>query len=56
MSLQLDTPIIDLSLHGVAHLSHFMAKKLAAAVASYADKSDASTATVEDLLNYFPVR
>lgn len=56
MSLQLDTPIIDLSLHGVAHLSHFMAKKLAAAVASYADKSDASTATVEDLLNYFPAR
>lgn len=56
MSLQLDTPIIDLSLHGVAHLSHFMAKKLAAAVASYTDKSDASTATVEDLLNYFPVR
>jgi len=33
-----------------------MAKKLAAAVASYADKSDASTANVEDLLNYFPIR
>lgn len=56
MSLRLDTPIIDLSHHGVAHLSHFMAKKLAAAVASYADKSDASTANVEDLLNYFPIR
>lgn len=56
MSLRLDTPITDLSHHGVAHLSHFMAKKLAAAVASYADKSDASTANVEDLLNYFPIR
>ena len=31
-------------------------EKLAAAVASFADKSDPADAMVEDLLNYFPMR
>lgn len=56
MSLLLDTPIIELYRHGTANLSQFMAKKLAAAAAAYAEKSEPSDATVNDLLNYFPMR
>ncbi|HLA95790.1 MAG TPA: hypothetical protein VK612_08720, partial [Pyrinomonadaceae bacterium] len=56
MPLQIDTPIIELHRHGVAKLSQFMSKKLALAVAGYADKSDPATVTLEDLLNYFPSR
>ena len=56
MPLSLDTPIIDLHRHGIAHLSQFMAKKLAAAVALFAEKGEPAGATVEDLLNYFPMR
>ncbi len=33
-----------------------MSRKLAIAVAGFANKTDASEATVEDLLNYFPMR
>lgn len=56
MSLKIDTPIIELYRHGVAHLSQFMSRKLAMAVAGFADKSDLTEATVEDILNYFPMR
>lgn len=56
MSLRLDTPIVDLPKFGVAHLSQYMAKKLAVAVAGFADKSEVEDARVEDLLNYFPSR
>ena len=56
MSLILDTPITDLHRHAIALLSAYMSKKLAAAVAAFAEKSDPSDATVEDLLNYFPMR
>lgn len=56
MALGLETRITDLPQHGVAHLTQFMAKKLAAAVAVVAEKSDAADANVEDLLNYFPMR
>ncbi len=56
MSLILDTPILELHRHAIAHLSAYMSKKLAAAVALFADKSDPADATVEDLLNYFPMR
>ena len=56
MPLALETPIPDLHRHEIAHLSAYMSKKLAAAVAAFAEKSEPSDATVEDLLNYFPVR
>jgi ATP-dependent DNA helicase RecG len=56
MQLTLNTPILDLHRQEVAHLSAYMSKKLAAAVAGFAEKSEPSGATVEDLLNYFPMR
>ena len=54
--LTLDTPILDLHRHDIAHLSAYMSKKLAAAVAGFAEKGDPADAVVEDLLNYFPMR
>jgi ATP-dependent DNA helicase RecG len=56
MGLKLQTPILDLHLHNVAGLSAFLSKKLAAAIGGFADKGDPAETTVEDLLNYFPVR
>lgn len=56
MKLSLTTRIIELAQHGIAGLSQHMSRKLAAAVANVAAKSDVDEATVEDLLNYFPVR
>jgi ATP-dependent DNA helicase RecG len=56
MALTLDTPIIDLHRHAVSKLSAAMARKLAIAVASESAKADLTEATVEDLLNYFPMR
>ncbi len=56
MTLTLATRIIDLTKHEIAGLSAAMSRKLAAAVANYAAKSEASDATAEDLLNYFPMR
>lgn len=54
--IKLETPIIRFHELGIANLSEAMARKLALAVATYSNKSDASDATVEDLLNYFPTR
>lgn len=56
MKLILKTPVIELHEHDIAHLSASMSRKLAIAVAGYAAKSDATSVTVEDLLNYFPMR
>ena len=56
MALTLDTPIIELHTHGISKLSAAMARKLAIAVAGESAKSDLTEATVEDLLNYFPMR
>ena len=56
MKLRFDTPIFDLSRHGIAGLSHLMAKKLAIAVASAAERTDPAEATVADLLEYYPAR
>ncbi|MEP7074310.1 MAG: ATP-dependent DNA helicase RecG [Acidobacteriota bacterium] len=56
MTLTLNTPIVDLAINKVAFLSTAMAKKLAASVAQHSAKTDLTTATVEDLLNYFPMR
>lgn len=56
MKLQLNTPIIDLHKYEIANLSLAMSRKLAMAVAVFAFKTDLTDATVEDLLNYFPMR
>ena len=56
MPLNLNTPILDFYKHEIAGLSPAMAKKLAMAVAVFTYKNDLSEATVEDLLNYFPMR
>jgi ATP-dependent DNA helicase RecG len=56
MPLTLATPIIELHSHGIAKLSAAMARRLAMAAASYADKNEPADATVEDLLYYFPMR
>ncbi|MBX3243491.1 MAG: ATP-dependent DNA helicase RecG [Acidobacteria bacterium] len=56
MNLELSTPIIDLHKYNGVHVSAWMSKKLASAVAGSAGKADATDATVEDLLNYFPSR
>lgn len=56
MKLNLNTPILELTGFDTAKLSTAMARKLALAVAGFAYKNDLSEATVEDLLNYFPMR
>ena len=56
MNLSPDTPILELYRYGIAKLSAAMSRKLAAAVAVFAGKSDPAAAVVEDLLNYFPMR
>ncbi len=56
MKLDLQTPLLDLYKFEIAKLSQAMARKLAMAVAVFSYKSDVSEATVEDLLNYFPMR
>jgi ATP-dependent DNA helicase RecG len=56
MSISIQTPIVELHSNGIAGLSKAMSRKLAAAVASHAVKTEVDGATVEDLLNYFPMR
>lgn len=56
MKLSLKTPLIELHGYEIANLSQAMARKLALAVATVADKTDASDSTIEDLLNYLPMR
>jgi len=56
MKLQLNTPLIELNQYEIANLSQAMARKLAMAVANFSFKTDLTDATVEDLLNYFPMR
>jgi ATP-dependent DNA helicase RecG len=55
-ALTLQTSIIDFHKLGTANLSNAMARKLALAVATAAGKSDVTESTVEDLLNYLPMR
>jgi ATP-dependent DNA helicase RecG len=54
--INLRTPIIKFHKFGVAKLSEAMARKLALAVATVAGQTDVTEATVEDLLNYLPMR
>ncbi|HKP71443.1 MAG TPA: DEAD/DEAH box helicase, partial [Pyrinomonadaceae bacterium] len=56
MSLSLDTPIIALAGHGIPRFGQPTARRLALALASLSGKRDAGEATIEDLLNYLPMR
>ncbi|MFL6257944.1 MAG: ATP-dependent DNA helicase RecG [Pyrinomonadaceae bacterium] len=56
MSLTLDTPVLHLAEQGIARLGVQMSRRLALALAHVAGKADAGEVTVEDLLNYLPMR
>ncbi|HEX8721200.1 MAG TPA: ATP-dependent DNA helicase RecG [Pyrinomonadaceae bacterium] len=56
MSLSLDTPVLGLAEQGIARLGAQTARRLALALANVAGKRDAAEVTVEDLLNYLPMR
>lgn len=56
MKINLNTPLIELHQFDFMKLTNAMSRKLATAVAVYAYKNDIGDATVEDLLNYFPMR
>ncbi len=56
MTLKLQTPLVELHQFDIVNLSQAMARKLAMAVAGFTYKNDITEATVEDLLNYFPMR
>jgi len=56
MNLKAETSVLEFSTFGVAHLTAAMARKLAVALAGFANKSDPNLVTAEDLLNYFPAR
>jgi ATP-dependent DNA helicase RecG len=52
----LNTPVVELYRFGIPRFGQGMARKLGLALASLAAKTDATEATVEDLLNYLPMR
>ncbi len=56
MKLKLHTLLVELHQFDIVNLSQAMARKLAMAVANFTYKNDITEATVEDLLNYFPMR
>lgn len=56
MSLSPDTPVLQLSQHGIARLGAQTARKLALALANVSGKGDAGEVVIEDLLNYLPMR
>ncbi|HEV2762802.1 MAG TPA: hypothetical protein VGV38_07405, partial [Pyrinomonadaceae bacterium] len=56
MSLSLTTPLVLLHKHGVPRMGQATARRLALAVATHSAKGDAADATVEDLINYLPMR
>ena len=56
MKLSLTTPLFKLHEFDAVGLSVAMAKKLAMAAANFSNKTELTEATVEDLLNYFPMR
>jgi ATP-dependent DNA helicase RecG len=56
MSLSLDTPVPHLAQHGIPRLGAQTARRLALALANVSGKSDAGEVSVEDLLNYLPMR
>jgi ATP-dependent DNA helicase RecG len=56
MSLTLATPALQLSKFGVPRFGQPSARRLALALAAASGKHDAGEVTVEDLLNYLPMR
>ena len=56
MSLTLDTPILELAQADIPRFGPLSARRLALALAALSGKRDAREATVEDLLNYLPMR
>ncbi|HYG10672.1 MAG TPA: ATP-dependent DNA helicase RecG [Pyrinomonadaceae bacterium] len=54
--LTLDTPILSLTGHGIPRFGQPTARRLGLALANLAGKRDAGEATIEDLLNYLPMR
>ena len=54
--VKLDTPVVELYRFGVPRFGQPTARRLALAVAQVSAKADAKEATVEDLLNYLPMR
>ena len=56
MKLTLTTPILELPRHEVAKLTTALSRKLAVALAGFANKTSPDNVTVEDLLNYLPSR
>jgi ATP-dependent DNA helicase RecG len=56
MSLSLDTPILSLTGQGIPRFGQPTARRLGLALASLYGKREAGEATVEDLLNYLPMR
>ncbi|HEY0406482.1 MAG TPA: hypothetical protein VGC89_12195, partial [Pyrinomonadaceae bacterium] len=54
--LTLDTPIVELYRFGIPRFGQGMARKLGLALATLAVKTDATDATIEDLINYLPMR
>jgi len=56
MSLSLDTPILTLPGHGIPRFGLPTARRLALALAALSGKREAEEASVEDLLNYLPMR
>ncbi|MGI8654193.1 MAG: ATP-dependent DNA helicase RecG [Pyrinomonadaceae bacterium] len=55
-SIRLDTPVVELYRFGITRFGQPTARKLALALAALAGKTDAMQATIEDLLNYLPMR
>ncbi len=55
-AISLNTPIEDLHSFKIARLGQILSQKLAKALASQTHKKNSAEATVEDLLNYFPMR
>jgi ATP-dependent DNA helicase RecG len=54
--LRLHTPIEELHKFGLPRFGQILAHKLALAVASHSNQKDANRATIDDLLNYLPMR
>ncbi len=55
-SIRLDTPVVELYRFGITRFGQPTARKLALALAALAGKTDATEATIEDLLDYLPMR
>jgi ATP-dependent DNA helicase RecG len=55
-AISLNTPIEDLHSFKVARLGQILSHKLAKALAAQTHKKNSAEVTVEDLLNYFPMR